>query len=115
MTTEITHTAFFGDQTHAFTLTDDMVAELERKAQIGIGALYLQFAAGQFAIATLAEIIRLGLIGAGTAPARAAELVDTYARNRPLGEIETLAFDVLDRRWNGNPTAKADGAGEAAA
>lgn len=103
MTTEITHRAFFGDQIHAFTLTDDMIAELERKAQAGIGAIYLQMIAGQFHVTTVAEIIRLGLIGAGMHPERAATLTDTYARNRPLDETLPLALDVLDARWSGKP------------
>jgi hypothetical protein len=34
----LTHTAFFGDGEHVFALTDDMITELERLSDLGIGA-----------------------------------------------------------------------------
>ena len=97
----LSHTAFFGDGEHVFTLTDDMIAELERIADLGIGALYLRAANMQFKLAELIEVIRLGLIGGGTSPSRAAQLVDTYARNQPVDDLYPLAMDVLDARWGG--------------
>lgn len=97
----LSHTAFFGDGEHAFALTDDMIAELERIADLGIGALYIRAVNMQFKLADLVEIIRLGLIGGGTPPARAAQLVDTYARNQPIDDLYPLAMDVLDARWGG--------------
>jgi hypothetical protein len=103
----ITHEGFFGDGVHAFTLTDDMIEELERITGHGIGAIYLRIVAGQFAVSEVAEIIRLGLIGGGMAPQNAAQLVSTYARNRPLAETFPLALDVLDARWNGAPKKEA--------
>lgn len=97
----LTHTAFFGDGEHDFTLTDDMIAELERLADLGIGALYLRAVNMQFKLADLIEVIRLGLIGGGTSPKRAAQLTDTYARNTPIDDLYPLALDVLDARWGG--------------
>ena len=44
----LSHTAFFGDGEHTFNLTDDMIAELERIAGLGIGALYLRAVNMQF-------------------------------------------------------------------
>ena len=99
----ITHTAFFGEGDHAFTLTDSMILELERVTGQGIGALYQRAVAMQFAASDLVEIIRLGLIGAGMAPQQAMQLTATYARNRPLAETYPLALDILDARWNGTP------------
>lgn len=95
------HTAFFGDADHTFILTDDMIAELERIADLGIGAFYLRAVNMQFMLADLIEVIRLGLIGGGTAPERAAQLVDTYARNQPIHDLYPLALDILDARWGG--------------
>lgn len=95
------HTAFFGDGEHTFALTDDMITELERLTKVGIGALYLRAVNLQFNIADLIEIIRLGLIGGGTNPEKAAQLTDTYARNRPIDELYPLALDILDARWGG--------------
>lgn len=95
------HTAFFGDGEHTFALTDDMITELERIADLGIGALYLRCVNMQFKISDLVEVIRLGLIGGGASPKQAARLTDTYGRNRPIDELYPLVVDVLDARWGG--------------
>lgn len=95
------HTAFFGDATYTFALTDTMIHELERKTGIGIGALYQRVIASQFHVADMVEVIRCGLIGGGTAPAKAQQLVDTYAKDRPFAETFPLALDILDARWTG--------------
>ena len=97
----IDHTAFFGDGQKRFALTDPMITELERITDTGIGALYLRIVASQFRLVELSEIIRLGLIGAGTNPQEAMRLVDTYAKDRPLSEVFPLALDILDSRWSG--------------
>jgi hypothetical protein len=95
------HTAFFGDATYTFALTDNMILELEAKTATGIGALYARVTNMQFRVSDISEIIRLGLIGYGTAPAVAQQLVDTYVKNRPFNETIPLALDILDARWNG--------------
>ncbi|NKX47807.1 gene transfer agent family protein [Rhodobacteraceae bacterium R_SAG8] len=101
----ITHRAFFGTADHSFTLTDNMVTELERVTDTGIGAFYQRMIAMHFKATDLAEIIRLGLIGAGMHPQEAMQLVNTYARNRPMAETFPLALDILDARWNGTTPA----------
>lgn len=93
------HTAFFGDGEHAFALTDDMIAELERITDLGIGAIYLRAVNMQFALIDLVEIIRLALIGGGASPEKAMRLTDAYGRNRPIAELYPLAMDILDARW----------------
>jgi Phage tail tube protein, GTA-gp10 len=98
---KLTHTAFFGDGEHSFALTDDMITELERIADLGIGALYLRCVNMQFTLSDLVEVIRLGLIGGGSTPEQAARLTDTYGRNRPIDELYPLALDILDARWGG--------------
>ena len=105
----ITHRAFLGTADHAFCLTDDMIIELERITDTGIGAFYQHMIAMHFKAADLAEIIRLSLIGAGMHPQEAMQLTDTYARNRPMSETFPLALDILDARWNGT-AAPATGA-----
>ncbi|AUQ62858.1 gene transfer agent family protein [Phaeobacter inhibens] len=97
----LNHTAFFGDDEHTFALTDDMIAELERITDLGIGALYRNFAYAHFKLADLIEVIRLGLIGGGIAPERAAQLVDTYARNQRIEDLLPLVTGILDARWGG--------------
>ncbi|AQS48092.1 hypothetical protein BMG03_09980 [Thioclava nitratireducens] len=101
MTDSITLYAFFGDAERAFTLTDPMIAELERLTDLGVGAIYLKLVNHAHPAKLLKDIIRLGLIGAGTAPEEAAQLCAAYAENRPLAEVFPLAFDILEARWNG--------------
>ena len=104
MSDRLAFTGFFGDAEHRFALTDPMVAELERLTECGVGALYSRIVKQAFKASDLAQIIRLGLIGGGMAPERAAQMVQTYATDRPLGETFPLALDVLDARWFGTPT-----------
>ncbi|MER9210057.1 gene transfer agent family protein [Mesorhizobium sp. M0771] len=97
----MTHTAFFGEREHAFTLTPDLIQELERKTGAGIGALCMRVPEGHFRHAELVEIIRLSLIGGGTIPQDAAALADTYAAKRPLNESFPIAIAVLQAVWSG--------------
>jgi Protein of unknown function (DUF3356). len=101
MTDRITLRAFFGDRERAFTLTDPMIAELERQTGLGIGALYAKLINLGYSAQLLKETIRLGLIGGGTSPDEAAQLCAAYVENRPLAEIFPLAFEIMDARWNG--------------
>lgn len=96
------HTAFFGDATYTFALTDAMIDEFEKKAGVGIGVVYLRLTHNQFNLSDINETIRLGLIGGGTSPEAAHRLVTAYAKDRPLAETLPLALDVLDARWSGS-------------
>lgn len=100
------HTAFFGDQEYTFLLTPELIRELETKCG-GIGAISSRVFARQFAQADITETIRLALVGGGTAPKRAAELVAAYVQNRPLIETYELAAKVLEKTLFGNPHEKA--------
>lgn len=106
--TNTSHTAYFGDASYTFNLPNELVAQLERKSGAGIGAIYQRVISSQFYAIDILEIIRLGLIGGGTAPIVAEQLIDAYARPRPIVESYLLAFDILDARWNGKPDAAAD-------
>lgn len=101
MNDQISHRAFFGDGEHDFTLTDPMLSELEKITGLGVGAMYFQMVNMAYPATVLREIIRLGLIGAGTVPEEAKRLCDTYAANRPLSETFPLAFEIMEARWNG--------------
>lgn len=101
MTDRISLRAFFGDAERAFTLTDPMLTELERLTGLGTGALYAQLVNMAFPVQVLAQVIRLGLIGAGMTPEEAKHLCAAYAENRPLAEVFPLAFAILDARWSG--------------
>ncbi len=109
------HSAFFGDATYTFALTDTMIHELENKTGVGIGALYLRMARSEWRFADMIEIIRLGLIGGGTSPTNAQRLIEAYAKDRPIEETFPLAFDIIDARWNGEPAIPQDEIRQAAA
>lgn len=95
------HVAYFGDGEKTFALTMPMIAELERKAGVGIGALYQRVALTlQFHVGDVIEIIRLGLIGGGTSPTEAQSLIDAYTPEQPLIPLAMLAVDILNARWN---------------
>jgi hypothetical protein len=102
----MTHRAYFGDAEYDFRLTLPTLQELERSTGLGIAAICDRIFQKQFAHADLTQTIRLALIGGGTAPKRAAELVAAYATDRPLSEIYPLAFAIAETTWFGNDNGK---------
>jgi hypothetical protein len=102
----VKHVAYFGDGEKTFALSTPMIIELERKAGVGIGALYQRVALTlQFHVSDVVEVIRLGLIGGGTSPEEAQSLIDAYTPAQPLIPLAMLAVDILNARWNGEPIA----------
>lgn len=97
--------AFLGDQEYALKLTPELVRELETKCG-PIGALCNRVFARAFTQADLAETIRLALVGGGTSPKRAHELIAAYVDGRPLIETYELAAKILERTLFGNPNEK---------
>lgn len=96
-------TQFLGDGDYQFKLTPTAVIELESKCGAGIGTICSRVFARQFAQTDISETIRLALVGSGTAPKRAAELVALYVAERPLVESYQLAAKILERVWLGAP------------
>ena len=90
------HTMFFGDGERTFALPAELIIELERKTDTGIGALSRRFYAGDFRHQELIEIVRLGLIGGGEKPEIAAALVAAYAAPLPVMEIYQIALPVME-------------------
>lgn len=99
------YTAFFGDQEYTFKLTPELIRELETKRG-AFGALCNRMFSRNFAQEDIAETIRLALIGGGTTPKRAHELIVAYVDGRPLIEKYELAAKILERTMFGNPYAK---------
>jgi hypothetical protein len=104
----LSHTAFFGDGDYTFRLTPALIAELEQKCG-SIGAVCHRVFNRQFAQADIAETIRLALIGGGTDPKRAAELIAAYVAGRPFAETWPLASKSLERAWFGAPHEAVNG------
>ncbi|MBS0237075.1 MAG: gene transfer agent family protein [Proteobacteria bacterium] len=90
-----TFRTFVGDQERVMKLTPNLILELERTTGTGIGILSKRVFAAQFHYRDLSETIRLGLIGGGEKPERAAELIQTYFTDRPLSEVMPIAVGVL--------------------
>jgi hypothetical protein len=103
---------FFGDGKHVCHLTPAMIGELERTTNIGIGALFGRLVRQEFSLAEIVETIRLGLVGGGMNPQRATELVETFAKGRPLAETLPVALSILETLWFGR---KRVGEGEGSA
>lgn len=112
----IHHTAFFGDGEKTFAFpTRELIEELERKTGHGIGALFRRFRTQDFAFYDIIQVLRLGLIGGGTAPAEADQLVALYAIGRPLAESFAVADGVIAALFFGNDEKTQDEARQAAA
>lgn len=105
----IAHEAFFGDAEYTFRLTAPMLKELESKTGFGSLAIFNRIFARQCAVSDLHEVIRCAIIGGGTAPKRAAELVATYAIDRPISEIHPLAVAIAEATWFGRPNENTNG------
>lgn len=92
----IQHTAFFGDGEKTFAFpTRELIEELERKTGHGVGALFRRFRTSDYAFSEVLQVLRLGLIGGGTVPTEADQLVAIYGIGRPLGEVFAVADGVI--------------------
>lgn len=87
---------FFGDKEQAFQLTAPMIVELERTTGTGIGGLCKRLFNSDFRLLEISEVIRLGLIGGGTAPETAQALVSTYVNGTPLANSLPVAIAILE-------------------
>ncbi|MBX4874428.1 gene transfer agent family protein [Rhizobium bangladeshense] len=97
------HAAFFGDSQKAFAFpTRELIEELERKTGHGVGALFRRFRTSEYSLSDVLQVIRLGLVGGGTSPAEADQLVSIYGVGRPLAEIFAVADGVITALFFGS-------------
>jgi hypothetical protein len=95
----------WADGTYTFRLAIGQLRELQEtinkpRAKIGaplIGpaSLYNLIVARDAWLHEVREVIRLGLIGGGTKPIEAADLVRRYVEERPLAESSVYAVGIL--------------------
>jgi len=102
MTLRTSYTGFFGDGEYTFRLTAPLILELETKLNAPIGGVCERVFHRAFSHADLSETIRLGLIGGGMSPERAAKLIAAYVQDRPLAETQPVAEQILSALWFGN-------------
>ena len=69
----------FGDGAHDFALNIGQLEELQEKCDAGPEEIFDRISSGKWRISDIREPLRLGLVGAGMDPIKAAILVDRYA------------------------------------
>lgn len=75
----------WGPGVYTFALKAKQIEELERVCKEGIGRICMRaFSGVDYTYPMLRETIRLGLIGGGTPPVTAKELVDSYVDGQPI-------------------------------
>ncbi|RCW80929.1 gene transfer agent family protein [Phyllobacterium bourgognense] len=93
----------FGDGNYDFQFGWKAAIEWEEKFNRSLfGTFNRMHREGIYLIADIKEIIRLALIGAGTAPVAALKLVERYVEGRPLSENMTLSLQILEAAFFGN-------------
>ena len=100
------HVQFFGDKEREFQLNPTLLLELERLVGAGAWGIARRLFAGEAFAQEVRETIRLGLVGGGETPQRAAELVETYLAATPYAETYGIASAVMLAAMHGAPEAE---------
>jgi hypothetical protein len=95
----------FADGEYDFRLGWGQLAELQELCNAGPHFILNRLHSGEWRIEDIAEVIRLGLLGADEdmKPSRASELVKRYVKARPPLENHTLAVVILTAALMGAP------------
>lgn len=78
-----------------FRLNLGEVLDLEQATGVGIGALFIRIANGQYHALDVFHTIRLGLIGAGMGKLDAKRLMDNHFDRKPYVENAVLAGEII--------------------
>jgi hypothetical protein len=86
----------WADGEYLFALRSGEIEELESishnpetdKKGIGVGAVWMRLMGGGWYVSDIFNVIRLGLIGGGLDEVKAKRLVDFYAKNKPLSDVQ---------------------------
>lgn len=82
-----------GERLYALKLKQ--IEEIQRQCGAGLGAIAKRLFNRDFYFADIYELIRLGMIGGGEAPARAKELVDTYVDGQPMADPRAVLSPLV--------------------
>lgn len=77
--------------------------QLEAKCDAGVRAIMLRIETDTWKVDDLREVIRLGLIGAGTPPDQAQQLIKTYVDDCPLQHSKQVAYQIIAAAMIGVP------------
>lgn len=84
----------WADGTYTFRLGLDEIEELERKRDLSIFEIVERLRVRRCRLPDISEVLRIGLIGGGTAPLNAMALVKRYVDERPIDESRDIAYAI---------------------
>lgn len=96
----------WADDTYTFRLAWGQLIELQEKCDAGPFVVLNRLSTGQWRMADVSEVIRLGLIGGGLEPKQALQLVRDYVESRPPLENVMMARGILGIAIQGVPDEK---------
>ena len=93
----------WGEGPTRFALRYGEISELCEKRKCGPLKLMRRIENEEWFIEDIYEIIRIGLIGGGAAPAEAYRIAERYVKNRPALESIPAAYAIIAAGLNGSP------------
>lgn len=103
MSRDATISLTWADDDYSFRLGWGELAELQEKTDAGPYVVLNRLYSHQWRVEDISNIIRLGLIGGGMAPATALKKVRTYVEERPPLENHSIAVAILAAGLLGAP------------
>lgn len=102
------------DEAREFRLGIGELEELQERCDAGPEELFNRLASDRWRVADIQQTLRLGLIGAGLKPIKAAVLVERYAGPAYLLDYRSHARAILFAAMAGAPDEDETSSGEAA-
>lgn len=115
MSRDASATLPWADGIYTFRLGWGELIMIQEACDVGPFELLTRLATGKWKVQDISHVIRCGLIGGGTDPAKALSLVQTYVEKRPPMENIVFAKGILAVGIQGAPDEKpgeADAAAE---
>lgn len=96
----------WADGDYTFRLGWKELIALQEACDAGPWEILNRLSNGKWRVQEISHTIRLGLIGGGTEPSRALELIRTYVEERPPAESLVFARGILGVAIQGAPDEK---------
>lgn len=109
MTRRAEITLDWADGTYVFRLAWGQLVELQEQCDAGPYIILQRLMAGAWRVQDISQVIRLGLIGGGTLPDKALQLIRDYVEARPPFETLAIAQGVLGVALQGAPDGEPPG------
>ncbi|MET3899671.1 hypothetical protein ABIB57_003633 [Devosia sp. UYZn731] len=93
----------WADGDYRFRLAWGELIELQEQCDAGPMVILHRLIDGQWKVQDISQIMRLGLIGGGTAPEKALKLIRDYVESRPPLENVMMARGILGIALQGAP------------